>query len=169
MLNPNEYHPYFKTYIDPLMEREESILELMEISAQNLVELLLSLPEKKEEYRYAEGKWTVKELLLHISDTERVFQYRALRFARKDAMELPGFDQDVFNDHAEANTRSMQSLIDEFIAIRRASITLFDSFSDEAWLRMGKASGNRISVRAIGYLVSGHQMHHQKILEERYL
>lgn len=169
MLNENEYDPYFKTYIDPMMEREESIMDLMEISAQSLVELLLVLPAEKETYRYAEGKWTVKELLLHITDTERIFQYRGLRFARKDTTDLPGFDQDIFNDHAEANNRSLQSLIDEFIAVRRASITLFGSFSDEAWLRMGKSSGSLISVRAIGYLVSGHQLHHQKVLEERYL
>ncbi|MDB2656661.1 DinB family protein [Crocinitomicaceae bacterium] len=168
-INENEYHPYFETYIGPLADREESITELMEISAQSFVELLLSLPEEKEEYRYAEGKWTIKELLLHVIDTERIFQYRALRIGRNDNTELQGFDQDEFNEYAEANKRSLQSLIDEFIAVRQASITLFGSFSDEAMLRMGKASGNMISVRALGYLTSGHQMHHQRVFEERYL
>lgn len=168
MLPKNEYHPYFETYIAPLSDREESMLELMEVSAQSFVELLLDLPEEKEQYRYAEGKWTIKELLLHVIDTERIFQYRALRFARNDQTELPGFDQDVFNDFAEANGRTLQSLIDEFVAVRQASITLFASFSDEALLRMGQASGNGISVRALGYLVTGHQLHHQRIFEERY-
>ena len=168
-LNNNEYHPYFETYIGPLAQREESITELMEISAQTFVELLLTLPEQKEGYRYAEGKWTIKELLLHVIDTERIFQYRALRFGRNDQVELQGFDQDDFIEYAEADGRTMQSLIDEFVAVRQASITLFGSFSEEAMLRMGKASGNMISVRALGYLVSGHQMHHQKVYEEKYL
>lgn len=169
MLRDDEFHPYFKTYLDPLKERNDSLLEMMEDSGQKMVEMLLELPEEKETYRYAPGKWTLKEMLLHIIDTERIFQYRALRFARKDKTELPGFDQDLFNDSSEANSRPLQQLIDEFIAVRQSSITLFSGFSDEALLRMGKASGNMISVRAIGYLVTGHQLHHQRVYEERYL
>ena len=169
MLPKNEYHPYFEKYMELLSDSKESMTEMMESSAQSFIELLLELPEEKENYRYAEGKWTIKELLLHVIDTERIFQYRALRFARNDQTELSGFDQDLFNEFAHANSRTLQSLIDEFIAVRRASITLFGSFSDDALLRMGQASGNGISVRAIGYLVSGHQIHHQRIFEERYL
>lgn len=168
-LNENEYHPYFKTYIDPLTERKESIVELMENSAQNFVEFLLETPEEKETYRYEEGKWNLKEIVRHISDTERIFQYRALRIARNDSAEMAGFDQDYFVDYSGANEQSLQELIDEFIAVRQSLITLFGSFSDEALVRMGKASGNMISVRALGYLVSGHQMHHQRVFEERYL
>lgn len=169
MIQPDEYHPYFETYIGPLAKREESITELMEISAQSFVETLLALPEEKEDYRYAEGKWSIKELLLHVIDTERIFQYRALRIGRNDQVEMHGFDQDDFIEYAEADKRTIQSLIDEFIAVRQASITLFGSFSDEALVRIGKASSNMISVRALGYLTSGHQMHHQRVFEERYL
>jgi len=169
MLNDNEFHPYFKTYLDPLKDRNDSLLEMMEDSGQKMVEMLLELPEEKETHRYAPGKWTIKEMLQHIIDTERVFQYRALRFSRNDKSELPGFDQDLFNDNAEANKRSLQKLIDEFIAVRQSSITLFSGLSDEALQRMGKASGNMISVRAIGYLVTGHQLHHQRVFLERYL
>ncbi|XOV68143.1 MAG: DinB family protein [Fluviicola sp.] len=168
-LNPNEYHPYFETYIGPLADRTESITEIMENSAQSFVELLLTLPEEKETFRYAEGKWTIKELLQHINDTERIFQNRALRFARKDATPLPGFDHDGYNDVAFGNNRSLQNLVDEFIAVRQASITLFGSFTDEMLIERGEANGNAISVRAIGYLISGHQMHHQRVFEERYL
>lgn len=168
-LNANEYHPYFETYIGPLTDREESITELMEISAQSFVEFLLEVPEEKETFRYAEGKWNLKEIIRHISDTERVFQYRALRIARNDQTELAGFDQDLFADNSGANEQSLQALIDEFIAVRQSLITLFGSFSEETMQRIGKASGNEISVRAIGYLVSGHQMHHQRVFQERYL
>lgn len=168
-INKNEYHPYYETYIGPLAERKESISELLEISGQSFVDMLLTLPEEKEEYRYAEGKWTIKELIQHIADTERIFQNRALRFARKDATPLPGFDHDNYNSVANANSRTIQSLIDELIAVRQASITLFGSFSEEMLLEMGEANGNPISVRAIGYLISGHAMHHQRVFEERYL
>ncbi len=168
MIPSNEYHSYFETYIGPLAKREESITELMEISAQSFVDMLLALPEEKEEYRYAEGKWTIKELLQHINDTERIFQNRALRFSRKDKTPLPGFDHDSYSLEAQGNNRTMQSLIDEFIAVRQATITLFGSFSDEMLLEQGVANGHIISVRAIGYLVSGHQMHHQRVFEERY-
>ncbi|PWL24685.1 MAG: damage-inducible protein DinB [Fluviicola sp. XM-24bin1] len=169
MIPSNEYHPYFESYIGPLSSREESIAELMEISAQSFVEMLLALPEEKENYRYAERKWTIKELLQHINDTERIFQNRALRFSRKDETPLPGFDHDNYNVVAQGNDRALQSLIDEFVAVRQASITLFGSFSDEMMKEKGEANGHLISVRAIGYLVSGHQMHHQRVFEERYL
>ncbi|MCR9172832.1 MAG: DinB family protein [bacterium] len=168
-LNKNEYHSYFETYIGPLAERNESITEILENSAQSFVELLLALPEEKETFRYAEGKWTIKELLQHINDTERIFQNRALRFARKDATPLPGFDHDNYNDVAFGNKRTLQSLIDEFIAVRQASITLFGSFTEEMLIEKGEANAHLISVRAIGYLVSGHQLHHQRVFEERYL
>ena len=169
MLEENEYHPYFNTYIEPLLERNQSLLELMENSAQEMVELLLSVNEEKGNFRYAEGKWSVKQLIQHIIDTERIFIYRALRIARGDQSDLLGFDHDRFVENAETSHRSLQEMIDEFVAVRQSAINLFNSFSNEALLSVGKASGNSISVRALGYLVSGHQLHHQRILVERYL
>ena len=101
-------------------------------------------------------------------DTERIFNYRALRFARNDSTELKGFDHDSYNENVEANSRNLQELLDEFKTVRASSISLYKSFSEEVLLRKGSASGNIISVRAIGFLISGHQKHHLKIFEERY-
>ena len=169
MLPENEYHPYFKTYIDVLTNNGLSIIENLIKTGQELEELVSNLPKEKENYRYAAGKWTLKELLVHIIDTERIFIYRTLRFARNDKTDLQGFDQDDYNDYADANSRNLKDILEEFISVRKSSITLFKSFSEEALLRMGTASGNAISVRALGYLMSGHQQHHIKIFKERYL
>jgi len=103
-----------------------------------------------------------------VIDTERIFNYRALRFARNDSTELKGFDHDSYNENVEANSRNLQELLDEFKTVRASSISLYKSFSEEVLLRKGSASGNIISVRAIGFLISGHQKHHLKIFEERY-
>ena len=111
----------------------------------------------------------MKELIQHIIDTERVFSYRALCFARNDNTSLPGFDQDVFVENDNANDRNYYDLLNEMEVLRKSSIQLFKSFSDEALLRVGVASNNKMSVRALGYLFSGHQMHHLNIIKERYL
>lgn len=169
MLPENEYHPYFKTYIDVLTNNGLSIIENLVKTGQELEELVSNLPKEKEDYKYATGKWTIKELLVHIVDTERIFIYRALRFARNDKTDLQGFDQDDYNDNVDANGRNLQDILEEFISVRKSSITLFKSFSDEALLRKGPASGNITSVRAIGYIMSGHQQHHIKVFQERYL
>jgi uncharacterized damage-inducible protein DinB len=160
---------YFKTYIDYLTKNGLSIIENLIETSIELEEVVSKLPKEKELFVYAEGKWTIKELLLHIIDTERIFIYRALRFARNDTTDLQGFDQDDYNDNVDANVRDLQGLLEEFKSVRASSITLFKNFSEEALIRIGTASGNAISVRAIGYLMSGHQQHHIKIFKERYL
>tara|TARA_R110001632_G_scaffold232643_1_gene374004 strand:- start:108 stop:617 length:510 start_codon:yes stop_codon:yes gene_type:complete len=169
MLSEDEYHPYFKTYIDHLTKNGLSIIENLIETSSELEEVVAKLPKEKELFVYAEGKWTIKELLLHIIDTERIFIYRALRFARNDTTDLQGFDQDDYNDNVDANGRELQDLLEEFITVRASSISLFKSFSSEALVKIGTASGTAISVRAIGYLMSGHQQHHIKIFKERYL
>lgn len=169
MLSEKEYHPYFKIYIDHLAKNGFSIIENLIETGNELEEVVSTLPKEKELFVYAEGKWTLKELLLHIIDTERIFIYRALRFARNDKTDVQGFDQDDYNDNVEANGRELQDLLEEFKSVRTSSITLYKSFSEEALVRIGTASGNAISVRAIGYLMSGHQQHHIKIFKERYL
>ena len=168
MLPENEYHPYFKTYIDPLVSNGKSIIENLIETGSFLEAIVSNLPKEKELYIYAEGKWTIKELLVHIIDTERIFIYRALRFARNDSTELQGFDHDFYNKNVSTTSRELQELLDEFKTVRASSISLYKSFSEEVLLRKGSASGNIISVRAIGFLISGHQKHHLKIFKERY-
>lgn len=169
MLRQDEYHPYFKSFVEDLVNNGKSIVENLKETGQFLEDVVSSLPKEKELYRYAEGKWTIKELLLHIIDTERIFNYRALRFSRNDATNVIGFEQDDYNDNSNANERTLQSLLEEFKAVRLSTIALYKGLSEEALLRMGNASGNAISVRALGLITSGHQRHHIRVFQERYL
>ena len=168
ILPKNEYVPYFEQYIK-LVTNNLSIIENLETAQKEFDNLLRNLPEKKHDFAYAEEKWTMKELIQHIIDTERVFCYRALCFARNDKTDLPGFDQDIFVDNDNANDRDYFDLLAEMQTLRTSTIQLYKSFSDEALLRIGIASGNEISVRALGFLFSGHQIHHLNIVRERYL
>ena len=169
MVPKTEYAPYFERYMQLTVLKDKTIIQNLE-SAQDEFECVLrNLPDNKHSYSYASGKWTLKELIQHIIDTERVFCYRALSFARNDQTSLPGFDQDVFVDNDTANERDYYDLLDEMKVLRKSSIQLFKSFSKEALLRIGVASDNKMSVRALGYLFSGHQIHHINIVKERYL
>lgn len=169
MVPENEYHPYYKSYIHDLASSGKSIVQILTETSAELNQVLMNLPEEKENYQYAEGKWTIKELLQHIIDTERIFNYRALCFARNDKTSLPGFEQDDYNDTAHANDRGFKEILNEFNAVRISTITLYNSFSEEALKRIGTASENPMSVRALGYLTSGHQKHHINVFKERYL
>ena len=131
--------------------------------------MLRKVPEEKHIFSYAQGKWTLKEVIQHIIDTERIFCYRALCFARNDKTSLSGFDQDVFAYNDNANDRNYFDLLDEMDILRKSSIQLYKSFSSVALLRIGVASDRNISVRALGYLFSGHQLHHLNVLIDRYL
>lgn len=169
MIPKNEYAPYFEQYLQLVSKEDNTIIKNLENSQKEFDSLLRSLPEEKHNFSYAEGKWTLKELIQHTIDTERVFCYRSLSFARNDKTSLPGFDQDVFVGNDNANDRDYYDLLDEMAVLRKSSIQLYNSFSDEALLRIGIASGNKMSVRALGYLFSGHQLHHLNIVKERYL
>jgi uncharacterized damage-inducible protein DinB len=169
MIPTNEYADYFSRYIDPTIANGKSIIENLEESQQNFENALKNVPNEKQNYAYAEGKWTLKELIQHIIDTERIFCYRALCFSRNDQTSLPGFDQDLFIDHGNANERAYDDLIQEMNIVRQGTIQLFKSFSEEALKRVGVGSGNNMSVRAAGYIIAGHQNHHVRIAEERYL
>ena len=169
MVPKTEYAPYFERYMQLSVLKDKTIIESLESAQDEFESVLRNLPDKKHSYSYATGKWTLKELIQHIIDTERVFCYRALSFARNDQTSLPGFDQDVFVDNAAANNRDYYDLLDEMKVLRKSSIQLFKSFSKEALLRIGVASNNKMSVRALGYLFSGHQIHHINIVKERYL
>ena len=133
------------------------------------VALLSGVAEAKAEQAYGPGKWTLKEVVLHMCDAERVFGYRLLRIARGDATPLPGFEQDEWVPHSGANRRTMASLILEYAAIRASTTQLVDSLPDEAWVRRGTAGGKPVSARALAYICAGHERHHVRIIRERYL
>ncbi len=166
-LDNAEYHAYYAPYLQVLGEVE--LVDTLEKGVEEMLSVIQAIPENKLNYSYAEGKWTVAELIMHLLDAERVFQYRALRFARGDTTELPGFDQDSYVPQSGASARTKQQLMTEFGAIRESTISLFRSFNKESLLRVGIASGAPMSVRALGFVISGHQAHHLKILKERYL
>ncbi|QNM86098.1 DinB family protein [Polaribacter pectinis] len=168
MIPKEEYNPYFEQYIQ-LVSKDKSIIENLEDSQNQFDTLLRNIPKEKHNFSYAEGKWTLKELIQHTIDTERIFCYRALCFARNDKTSLPGFDQDIFVDYGNANQLDYFDLLEEMATLRKSTIQLFKSFSEEALLRIGVASDNKISVRALGCLFSGHQLHHFNVIKERYL
>ncbi|WP_334058455.1 DinB family protein [Polaribacter sp. P097] len=168
MVPKNEYAPYFEQYLQ-LVNQEKSIVENLVASQNDFEQTLSNIDASKHNFAYDKGKWTLKELIQHTIDTERVFIYRALCFARNDKTDLPGFDQDIFTQNDNANQREFDELLNEMKVVRESSIALFQSFSDEAFQRIGVASNNTMSVRALGYLFSGHQIHHLNIVKERYL
>ena len=169
MIPKNEYAAYFEQYMQLASVESLSIVESLEKSQIDFEALLRNIPEEKHAFSYAKGKWTLKELIQHIIDTERVFCYRALCFARNDKTALPGYDQDVFVENGNANQLNYFDLLDEMATLRKSTLQLYARFSEEALLRIGVASENKISVRALGYLFSGHQIHHLNIVKERYL
>lgn len=130
---------------------------------------LEGLKADKTEYRYAEGKWTIKDILQHLIDSERVFAYRALRFARQDGTELPGFDENDYVASSSTERRSLADLLEEHDMVRSATEKLFESFSPDMLLRQGTANGNNVSVRALGWIIAGHAVHHAGVIRERYL
>ncbi len=162
-----EYHPYYGHYIS--LSHGDDFLEALQKGVSEFQDFVGSIPEDKMHFAYEAGKWTVSELLMHLIDAERVFQHRAFRFARNDKTALPGFEQDDYVPESEAAQRSKKEILDEFTAVRNSSIQLFSSFNDDVLKRMGTASGSQMSVRALGYVINGHQAHHLNILRERYL
>lgn len=165
---PGEYAPYTIMYIG-LLPDDGRILNHLEENLRATTEFIRGLPEEKLSYRYADGKWTIKEILAHLIDDERIYAYRALRFARNDQTELPGFEQDAYTLESGANERSVDDLLDEFAIVRKATIALFNSFEDHVLTRSGVASGNVMSVRAIAYHLAGHELRHLNIIKDRYL
>jgi uncharacterized damage-inducible protein DinB len=162
-----DYPEYFGRYINQVAE--EDLSEAFKNQFSKIDKFLRSIDETKANYAYAEGKWTLKELLQHIIDTERIFNYRALCFARKETLSLPSFDENLYAQNSDANTRKWKNLSNEFINVRRSTEDLFNSFSDEMLGNKGTANNNTISVLSLGFIIIGHVTHHIKIAEERYL
>lgn len=166
-LKAQEYHQYYAPYIEIL--GAVILNEELENSCEAFCDLTQHIPETSFQYAYQDGKWTLAELLMHVLHTERIFQYRALRFSRNDMTELSGFEQDIFVANSNAQGRNKESIIAEFKMIRGSTISLYKDLTQGQLLRTGLASGSTISVRALGFLICGHQKHHLKILKERYL
>ena len=166
-LNPEEYHPYFKPYIEKVGNK--SLLKSLKKGRRKTVKFFKSIPEDKLDFRYSEGKWTVKDILLHLIDAERAFYYRALQFARSKDANLEGFDENEFVANAGANSRSIKSLLKEYKTVRKSTIQMYKTFSVETLKRVGKADNTSLSVRAAGFLACGHEIHHKQIIKERYL
>lgn len=167
-LNSNEYAPFYASYVAQVSD-EYTLVEELEISLHRYIKFVQDIPMDKFDYSYAEGKWTIKDIIQHTIDAERIFAYRALRFARNDKTELPGYEEDDFANEAKGNKRSIMELLTEFSAVRHATLLLFKSFNEEQLLQTGIASDNAMSVRALGFVIIGHQNHHQRVFEERYL
>ena len=163
----NEYAPYYGKYISlvPAGDVVETLSRLLD----DTLSLLRGLSEEQAASRYAPDKWSIKEVVGHVLDTERIFGHRAFRFARNDQQPLPGFEQNGYVLAADFGNRRLSDLAAEFEHLRRANLFLFKSLDETAWLRRGVASGNEVSVRALAYIMAGHEMHHMQIVRERYL
>jgi hypothetical protein len=158
---------YYFTYIDEVPAGD--ICQILARQAAEMLTLLRGISDERSLYRYAPDKWSVRQLLSHVNDAERVFVFRALWFARGFDTPLPSFDQDVAMAGAGADERSWSSHVEEFAAVRRATSCFFESLADDAWGRRGIASGNPFTVRALAYVTAGHAAHHMRVLRERYL
>lgn len=163
----DEYAPYYGKYVTLI--NDDDIVTALAAQLDATIGCLRGLSEAQGDQAYEPGKWTIKELLGHIIDTERIFAYRALRIARGDQTPLPGFEQDDYIAHANFNHATLADLATEFELVRQANLAMFKQFSDEAWLRRGTASDNPVSVRALAYIIAGHEVHHLNILRSRYL
>jgi len=161
-----EYAPYYERYISLI--QDDDILSTLDRQRGQMVQMLCGLSEADGDFRYAAEKWNVKEVLGHVCDTERVFAYRALRIARGDATPMEGFEQDDYVKNGPFARHPIAEVIEDYIAVRRATISLLRSLEEPAWSRRGIANKNEVTVRALAYTIAGHELHHRRILEEKY-
>lgn len=166
-LTKEEYAPFYAGYV--AAADRVNLIEELEICLHDFIRFVQDIPMDKFDFRYAEGKWTIKEIIQHLIDSERIFAYRALRISRNDTTPLPGFEENDYVANTNANERNLQGLLTEMAVVRQATLSLFNSFSREQLMRLGVASNSAVSVRAIGFIIIGHQKHHQKVFQERYL
>lgn len=163
----SEYAPFYETYVSAVPDGD--LLRLLEDHADELLGLLREFGEARGDERYTPDKWSVKEVVGHMADSERVFAYRALRFARADTTPLPGFEQNGYVEAAGFDRRTLADLAEEFADVRKATLKLFAGLGEEALARSGTANGHPMSVRAVAWVIAGHERHHARILRERYL
>ena len=162
-----DFNEYFAHYIGLVDDKQ--MIEAMSTNHQAFIKMLKDLNDEQALFRYADDKWSIKEMIGHINDSERVFAYRALRFARNDATDLAGYDENTFAIFSRADERPLADLIHEFDVTRQSSLALFNSFNTEMLSRQGTANNIRIDVNSLGYLIAGHCKHHMNVLQERYL
>jgi hypothetical protein len=169
MLKPetSEYNPYYEKYISLIEEGE--LLNALERQPSELRSLLNGLDEEKGKYAYADGKWSIKEVLSHLIDGERIFGYRVLRISRGDETPIEGFEQDGYIENSHANERSFEDLLEELSLQRNANLRMLKNLRDDGWKRLGTASQSPVSVRALGFIMAGHVRHHINILKAQYL
>jgi len=163
---PGEYSPYYARYIS--LVPGEDILDTLDQQRRQTMLLLSGRDDEDGDFRYAPEKWSAKEVLGHVCDTERIFAYRALRISRADATPVEGFEQDDYVRNGPFAHRPLADLVEDFIAVRRATLSLLRNLDEAAWLRRGIANKNEVSVRALAYIIAGHELHHRRILEARY-
>jgi uncharacterized damage-inducible protein DinB len=163
---PGEYNSYYERYIS--LVPGSDILATLDEQRRETMLFLCGRDEADGDLRYAPGKWSVKEVLGHVCDTERIMAYRALRIARGDQTPIEGFEQDDYVKNSPAGCAPMAEIVDDYIAVRRATLTLFRNLDETAWTRHGVANKNEVTVRALAYVIAGHEMHHRRILEEKY-
>ena len=162
-----DYAEYYHNYVQQI--DTDDIIGVLENQLNKTLELFKNIPEEKGNHSYSEGKWTVKEVLGHLVDTERILAYRALSFARNERQELPGFEQDDYVAEGFFNDRTINNLLEEFTALRKANIVMFKNFSDDILMRRGNANNSEFTVNAFQYIIPGHVEHHLKILKEKYI
>lgn len=167
-LQKSEYPPYYEAYISTISS-EYTLVEELEISVHRFIKFVQNIPLDKFDFKYAEGKWTIKDIIQHVIDCERILAYRALCFARNEMTSLPGFDENEYAKQAFGTSRSIMDLLTELSVVRQATLALFKSFSVENLSQKGIASQKEVTVQAIGFFIIGHQNHHQNIFEQRYL
>jgi hypothetical protein len=158
---------FYQGYIG--LVQEADVQKALKKNTARVKEILKKIPAKKVNYAYAENKWTIREMLQHIIDAERVFAYRALTFSRKDSAQLPSFDEKLWAEQAKGKSRKWKDLVEEFKAVRKSTELLFGSFDEEALLSAGIASNNPINVLALGFICAGHAAHHMNVIKDRYL
>jgi hypothetical protein len=167
---PGEYAPYYDRYISLVPGNDDlAALTALENQRRQMLLLLSGCTEVDGDLRYAPEKWSLKEVLGHINDTERIMSYRALRIARGDQTPIEGFEQDDYVRNGPFARRTLADLIEDYIAVRRATVSLFRNLDEAAWTRRGVANKNEISVRALAYIIAGHELHHRRIIGEKYL
>lgn len=162
-----EYVPEYVKYVS--LVPEGNILSVLIGQMDETTALLLSIPEERAGFRYAPDKWSIKELVGHLIDSERIFSYRALRFARDDKTALPGYEQDDYIRGGSFDEVPLADLAAEFASVRQATVLLFKHLNDEAWARRGSANESEVSVRALAHIIAGHELHHRSVLRDRYL
>jgi len=163
----NDYAPYYETYVSKV--KGDGIIQILSKMNQEIQTVCNSFAQNKGDYRYAEGKWTVKELIGHVMDTERVFAFRAFSIARGEKQHLPGFEQDDYVREGKFNQRQLSEIVYEFRLLRESNLLMFRSFDDKMLKRRGMANGYEVTVNALLFIIAGHSKHHIEILRERYL